>query len=393
MALKLIKEAQGVVYAPPVTNTNPGAMYPRVIELHHAGFAFPGHSSDNTPKNGTLLATFEEYVPDQPVFPIYRSDDHGLTWYRFSEVPDTKNHWGNKFQPHLFEYPCQLGEFPAGTLMISGNSIPGRSTSSPGFGSTEIVCYISRDHGKTWEYLSSVVAGGASVLDSSDLDNRPVWEPYLEVDKNGDLVCYYSDERHMRDGYNQLLAYQVSKDGGRTWGNEVYNVAIADKVMRPGMPVVVKLPNGKYFMSYEIVGLPRFDVFYKLSEDGLDWGDPASFGTRAETADGKYLGSTPYSLWVPQGGPNGTILVSGRREGDSDGLRAPGYFHVNYHNGEGPWEQVEMPVQHDSRYSFTGYSQGMCLIQDNTRLLHLCPVEMNPQRAYIAYTISRLETV
>ncbi len=375
MALRLVTEATGVVYTPPETNRRPGAMYPRVICLEHSGDS-----------NGTLLATFEQYTAPNPVFPIYVSRDNGLTWSLLSEVRDTHNGWGNKFQPHLFEFPCRLGDLPEGTIMIAGNSIPDNG------GSTELVTYISRDHGKTWEFRSSIVKGGLSRVNTQD-GPRPVWEPYLYLDAAGDLVCYYSDERFFSDGYNQLLSYQVSKDGGKTWGEEIYNVAIPDGKMRPGMPIVVRLPDGNYFMSYEMVGLPRWDVNFKISPDGLDWGDPADPGTRAETADGLFLGSTPYCLWVPQGGPEGTVIVAGRREGEGDCIRNPGYFHVNYHCGKGPWERIPMPISHDSRLGFTGYSQSMCLIENGTKLIHLCPVQISPQKAQISYAVCRLETV
>ena len=386
MGLKLVKESQTVVFTPPEDYVAAGSMYPRVIELHHAHR--PWHPpKDDAPVNGTLLASFEEYRPDTPVFPIYRSDDHGKNWYRYSEVPDLKNGWGNKFQPHLFEFPCRLGEFPAGTLMIAGNSIPKDHLS------TEIVCYISRDHGRSWEYLSTVVSGGAAMVDGQELTLRPVWEPFLMLDKNGDLVCYYSDERFSGDGYNQLLAYQVSRDGGKTWGEAVRNVAIPGGIMRPGMPVIDRMGNGRYLMTYEIVGLPRFDLYFKTSDDGLDWGDPADFGKRCETADGRYLGSTPYCLWVPQGGPCGTLIASARRDGDYDRYRDPCHFIVNYSFGEGPWELIDSGCDFDARVPCAGYSQGMCLSQESTRLVHLCPVQISSRKTQIVCTVSRLETV
>ena len=36
---------------------------------------------------------------------------------------------------------------------------------------------------------------------------------------NGDLVCYFSDERPSANGYNQVLAHVVSTDGGASWGS------------------------------------------------------------------------------------------------------------------------------------------------------------------------------
>ena len=385
MALKLIKESQTVVFTPSEDYKAAGSMYPRVIELHHVHKPLDA-PVDGTPRNGTLLATFEEYRPGTPVFPIYRSDDKGKTWYRFSEVPDTKNGWGNKFQPHLFEFPCQIGDFPAGTIMIAGNSIP------EDLSVTEIVCYVSCDHGKTWEYLSTVVTGGTAMVDGKEQKLRPVWEPFLMLDKNGDLVCYYSDERFAGEGYNQLLAYQVSKDGGKTWGEEIYNVAIDDGIMRPGMPVISKMANGRYLMTYEMVGLPRFDLYFKTSDDGLDWGDPADFGTRCETLT-ENISEAPYCLWVPQGGPNGTVIASARRDGDYDRFRDPCHFMANYKNGEGPWELIDAAMDFDARVPCAGYSQGMCLAQESTRLVHLCPVQISDFKTQIVCTVCRLETV
>ena len=59
MALKLTNDFKGVLFAPRKNEIKPGSgvLYPRVVELHCAG-----------EKNGTLLATFEYYVPVEPAF-------------------------------------------------------------------------------------------------------------------------------------------------------------------------------------------------------------------------------------------------------------------------------------------------------------------------------------
>jgi hypothetical protein len=110
-----------------------------------------------------------------------------------------------------------------------------------------------------------------------------VWEPLLGLDKSGRLVAYYSDERYETDKYDQLLAHKVSEDGGVTWDKEVFDVAVADGKTRPGMAVITQLPNGKYMMVFEIVGIEGVPVHYKLSDDGVSWGDPADLGKRSPT--------------------------------------------------------------------------------------------------------------
>lgn len=54
----LEKKKSSVVYCPKEDERRPGAMYPRCICLAHNG-----------EKNGTLLATFECYSHETPVFP------------------------------------------------------------------------------------------------------------------------------------------------------------------------------------------------------------------------------------------------------------------------------------------------------------------------------------
>ena len=94
MALKLKKESAGVVYSPrreEIYSNGGGVLYPRPVELHHAG-----------EQNGLVLAVFDHYtLQEPPVFPIYASRDHGRTWEFYSQVEDTKNGHGMRFQPML----------------------------------------------------------------------------------------------------------------------------------------------------------------------------------------------------------------------------------------------------------------------------------------------------
>ena len=371
--IELKKTAFGTVYTPKIGEKRPGAMYPRVICLAHNG-----------KDNGTLLATFERYTYDTPVFTIFKSTDNGLNWTEFSNVEDTKNGWGMRYQPQLFEVPQQVADLEEGTILCAGSSIPDDMSI------TELQLYKSTDKGETWSYMSSIVKGGKAHTDHND-GERPVWEPYLYLDKNGDLVCYYSDERFMGDGYNQLLSHQVSKDGGLTWGEEVFDVAFPDGVLRPGMPIVVKLPNDKYIMVYEIVGLPDPPIYCRFSDDGLDWGDPAERGTLIETEDGDFLTSTPYCIWTKAGGENGTLIVSAKRPGDCRGFVEPGFFLVNYNLGEGKWEKLEALTGYDSSYHFTAYSQTMVTMEDDTKLLQLTPIQINTRLAQIGYAVAEIK--
>lgn len=119
---------------------------------------------------------------------------------------------------------------------------------------------------KTWKFVSHIASGGKAIPNNGvsrhypfdwqtdRLQETPVWEPFLMV-YNNQLVVYYSDQRD--PNYGQKLVHQVSSDGGKTWGPVVNDVAVSPYSARPGMPIVSKLPNGKYFLTYEYGGAPE----------------------------------------------------------------------------------------------------------------------------------------
>ena len=144
MAIKITRENMGVVFTPrdeEVYSNTSGVLYPRVLELHHAGEL-----------NGMLLATFDHStLKEPPVVPVMCSKDGGVTWEKYSQIEDTQNGYGIRFQPHIYELPQPCGDLPAGAIVMCGNSVPLT------FASTELSFYVSLDHGKTWTFRSSVV--------------------------------------------------------------------------------------------------------------------------------------------------------------------------------------------------------------------------------------------
>lgn len=354
------------LHTPPAGTPDPGAMYPRVIRLDHA------------PGDPTVLVTFEYYrstIPefaDTPYFPVYRSTNGGRTWSVFSEIHDTQNDWGLRYQPTLFELPNDIGPWDAGTVLAAGNSIP------DDLSKTRIELYASEDHGRTWSYVSTVATGGRAVPTSG---NAPIWEPELELDADDNLVCYFADERHKDQGFDQLLGHKVSADGGRTWNDQKFDVAIPDGVpgVRPGMPVVQKLPNDRYIMAYEIVGHQEGTVFVRTSPDGIDWGDPTAMGTPVRTEDGRYLANGPYVTWTPRGGDNGTVLVTGKTLRDRNGDQAARSGKTILANtdleGDGNWTPITAPLWYedeiDTGYVYVGWTSPLLPTRNGTQLLHL----------------------
>lgn len=356
----LKKRYSSVVCCPNETQRRPGAMYPRCIQLSHNG-----------EKNGTLLATMEWYNKEKPVFPIYESTDEGRHWHFLGSFAGTLGDNGIRFQPHLFELPCDMGALKEGTVLCAGNFIAGD------FSTTSLQLYKSEDAGKSWKFVSEILQGGKMTPDYKM--GKPVWEPFLLQSPDKKLYCYYSDERYKEKGYNQLLAHKVSEDGGYTWGEEKIDVAFPDGNLRPGMPVVNYLPDGRFIMVYEMVNEDRIPVYFRISDSMDDWGSVDFMGNPVIAEDGSYPTGTPYVLWIPKGGEKGTLLVSGR-----------GYSHIfaNSYLGEGFWEEMDVLVDVDNTYNFTGYSQCMIPLQGGNRILNLCPRHISPDQALIEAAVA-----
>jgi hypothetical protein len=347
----------------------PGASYPRVIQLKY----FAGGK-------GQLLATFAR----RGTMPIYRSTDNGETWQNFSEVSNLRG------QPALYELPQKMGEFPAGTIMAAGLGATGADRSK-----MTLEVSVSRDGGKTWRYLSTIAVGGPGRYDPADraglsLNQSPVYEPYLYADAAGRLVAYFSDERDKKNGYSQLLDHRVSEDGGKSWGDLVYDVAIADGLSRPGMPIVARDGKGKFYMSYEVVGMPGHALeprsnltHFRTSSDGDNWGDPKDYGTLIQDRWRQYPNGTPYIAWSPWGGANGTLVASGRSVMRYDlGLIGNGVM-INRNNGEGLWTLIETPIVYNP--ALDGYSQTMIPLGDGREILQL--VSVNNRIAYAKFRL------
>lgn len=355
-----------------------GATYARIICLKHSGSS-----------NGTLLCTYDQLKNvsvtvdgkkvKKQVYPIYKSTDGGDNWKLISNVYDQKYGLLRTSQPCLYELPVQVGDMPAGTILLAGNIFD----DSP-YTVSRIVIYKSMDGGYSWSFLSEVDNGGPCIYDPSTTSTTTtVWEPFLGMSKDGKLVCYYSDERQKAEGILQAVSFRTSSDG-KNWSSLSNVAAIPDKRDRPGMITVTELPNGKYMATYEMVNRPSISknnaiVYCKFSDDGVTW-DADSLGTRVALADGRGIGSSPYVKWVDAGGPNGMVIVSAKWGTDSsDNISGGQDFYVNYNLGEGPWERLPMAVTYDyndlAGGYFSGFSQSFDVSPDNTTLYQATNVE------------------
>ena len=353
-----------------------GQAYVTLVRLKH---------QPDPANNGRILISFEENGMDG--IPIYESEDEGASWQFVMHATDAVHtdhskcnlHW----QPNLTETPRTVGSLRAGTVLLSASAVcndaRGRAAEQ------HLQLYNSTDLGRSWQYRGTVAEGTAEL---------PVWEPNLQILDDGKLVTYYSSEVHKADGYNQLLCHKESTDGGKSWGREVYDVAIPGGVERPGMTVVDRLPGGRYVLTYEDVeGPTENQVYMKYSRDGLNWGDPADRGTPIHAEGGEYPINCPVVRWFPIGGPNGVLMVSAR--GASGGGDPSGRsFYWNANDGVGPWWEVPAPVQ-KLMNNRSGWTQAMMLKPDGS-MLHItssavAEAPSNPSRNQILFAAATLD--
>jgi hypothetical protein len=312
---------------------NPGAMYARAVTLHHNGDA-----------DGAILTTFETYTSSTPYFPVYKSTDGGGTWSYLSRVTDTVNGYGMRWNPQIYELPAALGALPAGTLLVSGLSVPAN------LASTEILMFDSTDQGSTWHFLSSVAKGGAAYTADP---NTPVWEPFLLMN-NGKLIVYYSDQRD-NAVHSQMLVHQDSTDGV-AWNPVVDDVTYPAQTARPGMATVAAIANGQWIMTYEYCNAPGggCPVYYKIAGDPENFG--AVTGQQIVLNDGTKPCCQPYVVWTPSGGANGTIAVT---DGGQTALA------VNTAGGAaGAWKS-------EASNAPGGYSRSLMMMPDGNTMMTL----------------------
>ena len=302
-------------------NHNRWPTYGRVVELKHNG-----------ENNGMLLAT-SQWAGEN--FPVYQSTDGGKKWKLIAKVAEefTPGLVGN-WQPHLYELPCQVGDMPAGTLLLSGCSHDPDNALT-----MQISIWRSFDLGKTWEQYT--------IVDTGNGLSNGMYEPFLICDEDGSLVCFYSDETEVSQFGGQRLVLRVSQDG-KTWGEKKYCVAPANRSLRPGMVSVAKMGEHGYLIVYEMIGQTAGPVYYKVSKSLTEWEDYASDGTLLKAGSLGFTGCTPYCEWTPAGGPYGTVIAAGRF-GNAEMTEGSDLF-VSFDLGEN-WYTIDNPLEYDYHQS------------------------------------------
>jgi len=199
------------------------------------------------------------------VLQLKLSRDNARTWTTLSTVAEEGRQMDNG----------ELIQLADGTILLTGRSIIDKQ-------SYHLPVYQSKDGGAHWAFLSQIDTNDAVV--QNNVPSQGLWEPHFFKLAAGYLAVAYATEKHVlgtpaySQTYSQICAERVSGDGGKTWGPESVLVSQpGGGSLRPGMPVVTQMQDGRYIEVSEIVGRGHADVYCKLSPDGLIW--PPGLGT------------------------------------------------------------------------------------------------------------------
>lgn len=211
--------------------------------------------------NGNWLCVTTRFARTNSALQLQISTNAARTWSRLGEVANGRRFLDNG----------ELIQLPDASVLLTGRSlIEGESYRLP--------IYRSTNAGGTWTFLSNLDANEGV---PGTMKGRGLWEPHFYFLPDGRLAVAYANEKHAveKPAFSQVCSVKISPDFGRSWGEEITLAAEpGGGQLRPGMPVVARMADGRFLAVYEIVGVGDAEVFSKISDDGEHW--PEGLGTR-----------------------------------------------------------------------------------------------------------------
>ncbi|CAK3825000.1 Hypothetical predicted protein [Lecanosticta acicola] len=248
--------------------------------------------------DGSLIAGYTQTTPTHKILLTSRSVDNGQTWTPHGEVfraDRTTHDCDNAF-------PMQLAN---GRILFAWRNH--QKNENGRYTYFRISVCFSDDNGVTFKYLSAVDERHMQGING-------LWEPYLRIDRSGNVQCYYSAENGPPD---QDGIMRISQDGGQTWGDRIL-VSGHGVASRDGMIGCAPTDDGSNLICvFESTEVGHFTVSAVFShDDGQTWGERRQIYTprNGTGCDGK-----PIVAGAPQiSNMQGTLVLSFMTNEDHD---------------------------------------------------------------------------
>lgn len=364
--------------------------YETMIELRHNG-----------EHNGTLIATYAGLFGKYDGYRIHKSTDRGNTWTQISTAVDDYSSIATNqirmqdcaLQPCLFELPCDMGDFKEGTLFL-GATTRGENLLTQKQASA-IMLYYSEDIGETWTCYHTLARGGSATSKTG------VWEPFfIYEEESGRVYCFYSDESDATGTKNgakaQEIVYRYTTDM-KKWSKPKAVISFSDKEnLRPGMCSITRLGNGKYYMTYELVGMAHNPVYAKTTASGRldDWGDPSERGSMVKSVDGKTFGSAPWCAWSDTASDCGVLVVTAHHMPTGSAIKGATDIFLSFDYGE-TYIAIENPLYYsqiiEEEKHKCGYSAYLGFSKDGHTLYYMNSVNTDKTRTQSKVVFARIK--
>ncbi|OOQ59515.1 sialidase family protein [Mucilaginibacter pedocola] len=206
----------------------------------------------------------------------YKADAKGGLELQVSRSTDNCRSWvplGTISEPGRDLDNAQLIQLKDGSLLLACRSVRWQE-------SYKLVVYKSTDMGVLWKPVSIIDENHGQPGELGKPD-KGIYEPHMYLLNDGRLSVMYANEKHVveKPSYSQIISQKISNDLGKTWGTEIWVAHTpGNPASRPGMPVWTKMKNGKYIVVYEVCSPEECHIYYKYSDDGINW--PVGLGTR-----------------------------------------------------------------------------------------------------------------
>lgn len=283
-----------------------GSQYGRMLKLSNGKWLAAYTVSRN--------AGYEQNAQGGFAIEIAESTDQGKHWKPISLVAENGRDVDN----------AAFIQLPDQSILLGCRSVRWQE-------SYRLPVFKSNDNGHTWKKISTIDEneGRPGELGKPD---KGVYEPHFYILDDGRLGVMYANEKHVSDSisYSQIISEKISADMGKTWGKEIW-VAYepGHHASRPGMPVWTKMKNNEYIVVYEICGPEACNIYYKKSDDGINW--PIGLGTPIADQTG-----APYILSLA----DGTLVLTSNR----------GNISLSKDFGEHWYTEAARPWRHQKSY-------------------------------------------